>query len=164
MSESDLKTALLSSRNRKVKFIEVEVEGEVRKVGVLQVSLAARKKLRQMAHDAKTSEQMMRADVECVIESACDETGKRLFAATDRETLAEQPAGGWVDKIAKEAALLMRGPIAGVCRKPITVDDKPVVDERGEPKVCGCEFIPGEKFCPRCAAPQPTDMEVARGN
>lgn len=188
---SEKAAALLSGRYRKSKRlvfdppIEIVKNGEIERtistIDVAQVSMGARARLRQLAHDAKNAKEMMNADIACVIEAALDEDGKRLFDASHRDTLIEQPAGDWIDRVAREAAVLMRGPLGGRCAaqkttpkldadKHVVLDDdgqvvmEGVVDADGKPVQCGCELVPGEEYCPRCGTKGPGALEIARGN
>lgn len=164
MPDSELQAKLLHCKNRKLRFIDVEICGEKTKVGVMQVSLGARAKLQQMVHDAKNADAMKKAIVESVIESCCDLEGNRMFAVSHRESLFEQPAGGWIDAVANEAGKLMRGAQGKCPATLVDADGKTRLDDAGKPKICNGELVPDGKFCPYCGADAPSDLEVARGN
>lgn len=143
---------LLGSKNARIRVVTVEINGETKRVGVRQVSLAKRNALRKIA-TSNGADAGLRADVQAVIDAAVDpDSGEPLFEKAHFDSLMEQPAGGWVDVIAREAALLMRGPAGARCEAK--VDDK----------VCGTELVPGAAYCHACGAEAPGALEVIEKN
>jgi hypothetical protein len=146
-----LREKLTSSRNARMSVVEVDIpnaDGSMspQKVGVLQGSMAIRRKVLSAAGNASDVNALTTAKIAAVIACACDpETRELLFDERDRETLGAQPAGGWLDRVADEAILLFQGPRATKCK-------------------CGYVLPPIAKFCPGCAEPVPSPAEVAKGN
>lgn len=160
----DLKGSLLGSRNFRVKRLTVKVwdpdanEFAPREIGVRQVTLAQRAEIGNDSVRASTADEKAKSHAKVVVYSACDpDTGKRLFDGNDLKGLTEQAAAGWVEEVAMAALEMMSLPVQDVfCKEPSGVV------ANGQPVLCGCKLVPGERYCPRCAREVPAVMEQVK--
>ena len=73
-------------------------------------SIAQRSRLLReagMKGDDVSSLDQSKLQVAVVLELACDSTGAKLFERADEGVLLESEAGGWVDKLSKEALKML---------------------------------------------------------
>lgn len=92
-SKSDIRAAIFSAENRKVKSEPVELFGQ--KLEMRQPTLAQINKLGQVKEGDKTP-----AIVKIMIEHVyVPGTGEKVFDIADAESLASMPAGPWLDEV-----------------------------------------------------------------
>lgn len=147
---------LLGSRNARVRVVEVEINGKKVRVGVRQVSIKQRNELRRIA-TSSNPDAGLRADVQAVIDAAVDpDTLEPLFERAHFDSLLAQPSGGWVDVVAREAALMMRGPSGVRCEAKVGDGDNA--------HECSTELVPGALHCHMCGASAPDQIESVEKN
>lgn len=147
-SSDDLRAKLLASRNTRMETVSVDLAGESCEVGVLQPSLAVRKRLLEKlkGHESDigfVTQSKIQAILECVVDP---DTRQRLFTKEDMPGLEAQSLE-WIDLLSDKVFAQLFPKNALVC-------------------ACGSGLKPVDKFCAQCGlAVTPKDpVEVTAKN
>ena len=112
MSKDNLRSKLFSSRNQRKKLVKIEADGEQIEVEVRQPSIEVRTRIGKVSKvdssgEARDIEAIEQGRLIAVVECSFDpETGEKLFAMSDRDSLFKQAA--WYDQLANECLSMLR--------------------------------------------------------
>ena len=109
----------------KGKIVTVEIDGKPEQIEVRQVSMLTRDRLRRIATNASDKEASLNADIAAVIAACYDPVNdKPRWEKAHADMLKNEPAGGYIDVLARQAALLMRGPVSARCKLALLDEEK----------------------------------------